>query len=393
MKSKKILSILLAVVMLASVMSICAYAEDAKIYKASASYALNAKAAVDPATFSATVDIDRSKISALDGGTPDVEAEITSLVATYNSILTGETISADYITSAEDFFALFTTVAQDIAAINEYNAGVEDSEKLPDASPVDLTVKSDIIVNDPLAFGTLEYTINVVGFSEALEIGLGPVDDLLANVKLPVTIAIPGNAPDFPAVESMVVIERPSKREYTDAEKYDATGLVLGITTTTGQVGTFTYSAETDHMFFCTPTNKENLTTYDTEVAIAFNGEQICKMPVLVDHQWTENYVCITTDKYSEFKPGYHAIVCEGCGETKDAQNHSVDPEAWVSNGDQTFLKNGTESTTCLDCGATLTRDAFHTADYNEDLANYHFIQVILDYINFLLRIIDTSIN
>lgn len=397
MKSKKILSVLLAIVMIASVMSICVQAAPI-VYTDSASYEIESKASIDPSTFQPSLNIDYSKISVLDGGYEDIKdavsGHIISVVATYEDI-EGTVHSADYILDSNKFFAVFDKVKADVATIADYNSKVEEaSDKLPDANSVYLTVETEVRVEDPLAFGVLQYTIDVVGFSEPLTLGIGPVDDLLTGVAMPIEISFSGIVSDFPAVASKSVKSKPNKTEYTDAEKFDATGLVLELETTNGEKGTFTFSDKTAHMFECTPTSSENLTCYDNEVIIEFNGEQISKIPVFVEHQWTEHYVSITTDKYYANKPGYHAIVCEGCGETHDAQPHWVeDEEAWTSNGDQGFLSNGTESNVCGGCGTTLVRDAHGSADYNDALADYHFIRVILDYINMLLNIINGTMR
>lgn len=396
MKTKKILSVLLAIVMIASVMSVSVYAESALVYTDSATYALNPKAKIDPATFAAALNIDYSKISALDGGTVDVTGHILSVVATHTSY-DGSIHTADYVADPDAFFALFDKVAEDIAYVKEFNATAEEEggAVLPDISHVQLAVETEVRVGDPKAFGVLQYTIDVVGFSEPLTIGLGPVDDLLSGVAIPVNISFPGVVEDFPTLASKpVIIGRPIKTDYTDAEKFDPTGLAFELSLSNGETGTFTYSAENAHMFICTPTKNEKLTTYDTQVAIEFLGEQVCKVPIFVDHQFSTHYVSITTDKYYENKPGYHAIVCEGCGETHDAQPHVVaDPEAWTSNGDQGFLTNGTESNICEGCKTVLVRDAHGSADYNDALADYHFIRVILDYINMLLNIINTALR
>ena len=161
-------------------------------------------------------------------------------------------------------------------------------------------------------------------------------------------------------------------------------------------------------MFTANPSKDEKLNVNATEVIAYFDGIELVKLPVNVTHAWSKDFVSITTDLYSESKPGYHAIVCDGCGEAHNAQPHIpspvldengdplVDEEGnvvcWTSNNDQTFLKNGTESSICQDCGAVLTRNTFGTADYNDTLANYHFIRVILDYINALLRIINGAL-
>ncbi len=395
MKSKKILSLLLAVVMLFSVMSVSVFAAPV-VYEASASYTLNTDVSVDPSTFSATLNIDYSKISSLDGGNADVTEAVTAkmvdVIATYTNI-ESETITANYVTDPVAFFAIFDLLKEDVAKVKEHNANIQDGEeKLPDPTPVLLTINSEIIVSDPKVFGVLEYTIDVVGFSEPLTIGLGPVDDALSSVLLPVNFSVAGDVPEFPAIASMEIISKPTKKDYTDTECFDPSGLVLAITTTTGESTTLTYSEKNDYMFSFTPSNKEKLAYGDSLVAIDFNGEQICKVPINVEHKFSSGYVSITTDKYSENKPGYHAIVCEGCGETHDAQPHWVeDPEAWTPNNDQTFFANGTESNYCADCGTKLVRVDHGSADYNVEFADYHFFRVILDYINMLLSIIQGS--
>ena len=391
MKSKKILSILLAIVMIASVMSVGAYAEDALVYTDSATYYINSKATLNPDNFSAALNIDQSKISVLDGGTVDVTGHVVSVFATHTSY-DGSIHTADYIADPDAFFALFDKVVKDIAYVKEHNANNDD--KLPDIPNVELTVETEVRIGDPKAFGILEYTIDVVGFSEPYTIGLGPVDDLLSNVAIPVNISFPGVIEDFPTIASKTVTGKPVKTDYTDAEKFDPTGIAFDMTLSNGETGTFTYSEENAHMFICTPTKSERLTTYDTQVVIELLGEQVAKVPINVEHQWSSSYVSITTDKYYGNKPGYHAIVCEGCGETHDPQPHVIaDEEAWTANGDQGFLSNGTESNICADCGTVLVRDAHGSADYNDALADYHFIRVILDYINMLLNIINGTMK
>ncbi len=394
MKIKKILSVLLAIVMIASVMSISVFAEDVAVYTDSVTYYVKPIATLNRETFSAALNVNFSKISALDGSTVDIESSIISVSAKHISY-DGTVYTADYIEDADAFFALFDKVAADLAYVKEFNANKsEDEADLPDISPVELTVETEVHIRDPKAFGVFEYTIDVVGFSEPYTVGLGPVDDILSNVAIPVNISFPGTIEEFPTIATKEITGKPVKTDYTDAEKFDPTGLSFDITLTNGETGTFTYSEETAHMFICTPTRNENLTTYDSEVAVAILGDQVCKVPITVDHQWSAGYVSITTDKYSENKPGYHAIVCEGCGEAHDAQPHWVeDEEAWTANGDQSFLANGTESNLCADCGTVLVRDAHGSADYNTALADYHFIRVILDYINMLLSIINGTMR
>ena len=103
--------------------------------------------------------------------------------------------------------------------------------------------------------------------------------------------------------------------------------------------------------------------------------------------KYSEGFVNITTYKYTEENPGYHAFVCEGCGETHNAQHHTPKYEEWTYNNDQTFIANGTESNVCSDCGTILTRDTFGTADFNETFSDMHFFKVIFEYINMLIRL------
>jgi hypothetical protein len=124
-------------------------------------------------------------------------------------------------------------------------------------------------------------------------------------------------------------------------------------------------------MFTCNPSKDEKLSVFSTEVVTFFAGQYLSRIPVNVDHKISDGYVCITTDYYTENKPGYHAKVCEGCGEAHDAQPHEVNPDAWTSNNDATFMNNGTESTNCLVCNAVVTRNTFGTAGFNETFADY----------------------
>lgn len=401
---KKLLSVLLVAVMLFSsiglISVVAAEPTPALSYTVTGTYALTGKADAQKELFNVDVVIDASKIAALDGESKAYTCTVDSVVA--NGI--------DYMTDEEAFFAAFDS--EDYAGTN-----------------VEVTLTIDF--ESDKVFGTLDYTVNVMGFMEPMSIGLGPVDDALSNVALPISVSISGNVWQFPAVDEIDILARPTKQDYLDTEKIDFEGTTIGVKTRVatsyeevpdasgalhrvytyeeGYSGLVEYGPQTANMFSANPSKDENLNVNVKEVIAYFDGIELVKLPVTVSHAWSKGYSSITTDKYTEGKPGYHAIVCDGCGEAHDAQPHTPSPVldengepvldkdgevvCWTYNNDQSFLNNGTESSICADCGAVLTRDTFNTADYNTDLANYHFIRVILDYINAILRIINGSIG
>ena len=401
---KKLLSVLLVAVMLFSsiglISVVAAEPTPALSYTVTGTYALTGKADAQKELFNVDVVIDASKIAALDGESKAYTCTVDSVVA--NGI--------DYMTDEEAFFAAFDS--EDYAGTN-----------------VEITLTIDF--ESDKVFGTLDYTVNVMGFMEPMSIGLGPVDDALSNVALPISVSISDNVWQFPAVDEIDILARPTKQDYLDTEKIDFEGTTIGVKTKVatsyeevpdatgalhrvytyeeGYSGLVEYGPQTANMFSANPSKDENLNVNVKEVIAYFDGIELVKLPVTVSHAWSKGYSSITTDKYTEGKPGYHAIVCDGCGEAHDAQPHNPSPVldengepvldkdgevvCWTYNNDQSFLNNGTESSICADCGAVLTRDTFNTADYNTDLANYHFIRVILDYINAILRIINGSIG
>ncbi len=373
---KKILSIVLAVVMLFSVMSICVSAEaPATTYNGKASVMIGGENSLNPENFDISIALDSDKLGAFDGGSTD-------FTYTLDSVKTPS--GADYFTDPEAFYAYFTS--------EEFTGG---------SIEIEFTVE---LVSEGI-FGQLDYIITVKGFSAPLDIGLdlggllGGSGDADVSAKLPTDIVHTGTLEGVPTIDTSTIqiLGRPEKSDYYDSEKFDPTGLKLAFSLSNGKSGTFTYNDVNAHIFSFTPTAKENLSCYDAEVAVFILGTYIMTTPISVEHKWSCDaegnpaYVNITTDKYSENKPGYHAVVCEGCGETHDAQPHTVDPNTWTYNNDQTFVANGTESNTCLDCGTVLIRDTFGTAGFNTTFADMHFIKVIFEYINVLLRFIGAA--
>lgn len=391
MKTKRIFSLLLVAVMLFTTLSVNVVAADSLTYTATGRYISTAVQSLDQDSFSLSASVDQTKIAVLEGGSSEYTYEVFSFTASYidfdNIKHTG-----DYIEDPEAFFAVFDKREADVEYADTYNEEYPDGKQL-EVNVVYLDSEFSITFEDAGIFGTLNYTLQIDGFSAPISTDMDFADDIASVAKLPIDVTISGTIAEFPAIASTSVNSKPSKTDYYDSEKFDATGLSLTVTTTAGKEGIYTYNEETSHMFSFSPSNKENLSIYDSEVITYLNGIEVLKTPVTVEHKWSDGYVNITTDKITENKPGYHAIVCEGCGETHDAQVHVYDDDAWTDNGDQTFLKNGTQSNTCQECGATLVRDAFGNAEYLETFADYHFLLVIFDYIHLLISFISASVN
>ncbi len=386
MKSRKILSALLAAVMIFSIFAINVSADAPLSFTVTESASVSAKGSLMKELFNINVTIDESKFCALDGYTDDYTITINS--AKVKDPVTAEYY--DYYTEPDKFFSVFTS-------------GTEENPFAGALVEVEFTI--EFASNH--VFGELNYTIDISGFMEPYSIGFGPVDDALSNVALPVEVKKTGNIWQFPSIENITINNVPVKSNYYDTEKFDLEGTQVYVETKVataydqrtdtytyeaGKAGTVTYSEANSNMFTCNPSKDEKLSVLSTEVVTFFAGQYLSRIPVNVDHKVSDGYVCITTDYYTENKPGYHAKVCEGCGEAHDAQPHEVNPDAWVSNNDATFMNNGTESTNCLVCNAVLTRNTFGTAGFNETFADYHFILVIFQYINVILRIINGAV-
>ena len=382
MKFRKLLSALLVAVMIFSIFAINVSADAPLSFTVTETAAVSAKGSLMKELFNIEVSIDESKFCALDGYTDDYTITINS--AKVKDPVTAEYY--DYYTDPDKFFGIFT--------VEEFAGALVE---------VEFTI--EFLSNH--VFGELNYTIDISGFMEPYSIGFGPVDDALSNVALPVEVKKTGNIWQFPAIDNITINSVPEKSNYYDTEKFDLEGTQVYVETKVatsydsrtdtytyeaGKAGTVTYSEANSNMFTCNPSKDEKLSVLSTEVVTFFAGQYLSRIPVNVDHKVSDGYVCITTDYYTENKPGYHAKVCEGCGEAHDAQPHEVNPDAWVSNNDATFMNNGTESTNCLVCNAVLTRNTFGTAGFNETFADYHFILVIFQYINVILRIINGAV-
>lgn len=402
--SKKILSILLVAVMLFSFASVAVSAEETEEPKLP-EYVISetvrvgitdkdkfsgGSSALVP--FAVSVDIIDKGVVPMDGATAESTytiKEIKWIDADKNETIYNEE-------EKEAFFELFApyTVEKDGKEVTKYPEGA-------------FEISFDIEFAHEEIFGELSYQVLIDGFSSPPDIGIDLGGAEIPTTKKSSVIAVAS----FPTIASYSNIVATNKMDYLDSEYVDLEGTSIDIVTTKGCSGTVTFGDATKHGFVTYPGFDKPITVDVKEIAIFFMGIRLRTIPVVVDHDWSSGPVSITTDKYSASKPGYHATVCNGCGEAKDASNHRPKlaydengqpiydedgnhKEAWVYNNDATFTGNGTSSVECIDCGATLTRDDLGTAQFNTSFANYHFLLVIFEYINLLLRIIGaTGVN
>ena len=367
MKAKRILSVVLAAVMVFTILSISVTAAPLT-FSDTITYEITSVAEIDPSNFNISVKVDESKYIAAEGGSTAYTTSVTSAVVD----------GVDYCVDPDAFLDIFVQ-----------NVGDEAKSK-----KIEITFAIEF--EDDSVFGELNYNIVIKGFSLPATSGS---DDLIGgvvgNIKVPTDILVPGTFSDFPSIvaESIVVKSKPDRTDFFDTEKYSLEGISVDFELSTGASASLEYNESTKNMFFVIPSQSGNLSVNDTEVAVFFNNVLIFYAPIEVSHKWSAGPVNITTGKYTETRPGHHATVCEGCGEAHNAEPHEVDPDSWTYNNDQTFVANGTESTKCLVCGTVLTRDTFGTADYNTAFKDLHFLLVIFDYINVLFRFLGAAIG
>ncbi len=402
---KKILSIALVAVMLFSFTSIGVGAEEAApeltLNKTVTITVMDSYTLTDSALspFGIDIEIDDKKVVALDGAAKDYTVTINSISA------------VDPATSA--------VVVYDEENPEEF-LDVFRFENPEEKSSIGITIDFQVDFASKDVFGELGYTITINGFSTPPSLGI----DLGNMVAVPTAIPSTGKFTEFPAVGDISILVSSTKMKYNDTEFVELEGTKLNvntvvntydnngniIATTPFSTGTVTYGQLNAHMFTTTPAKNERIPAGTSEIVTFFFGQRLTSIPVVVSHAWSDGPVSITTDKYSDNKPGYHAIVCNGCGEAHDPKPHvptyALDEfgnpildkdgnpvQDWKSNEDATFTSNGTASCTCQECGATLTKDVLGSAQFNTAFANYHFLIVIFEYINLILRIIGASVG
>ncbi len=378
--SKKILAVILAAIFLFSSASVAVTAADpAEEFTPALSYTKKVNVVIDAkyiltdsalSVFGVDVKLLDTNVIPLDGASAEHKLTIKSI----SSQRDGEELVTYDPENPEPFLDVFRFTETD-----------DDGEIIRKSLPLYIELQIDFA--DDRIFGELGYEVTVTGFSSPPDLGISLGD----AVAVPTDIVNTFTVDEFPSLSSLSSANLSTKKFYTDAEKPELDGVSVNVMTSEGKTGTVTYAPSNAHIFTTLPDKNEKLIVGTEEIATFFYGQLISAIPVTVEHDWSKGFVNITTDKYSENKPGYHATVCNGCGETHSAAPHIPDEDNWKFNDDQTFVANGTMSTVCLDCGATLTRDVNGSADYNNAFANYHFLKVLFDYINIIFRILSAT--
>lgn len=400
--SKKIISILLVAVMLFSFTSVAVSAEEPVPEEKVPEYVIPLKTNIsisdkDKFTggtgalvpFKVSVDVIDKGVVPMDGATAENSYTIKEIKWT-----AGDGTQTVYNEEEKEaFFELLApyTVEVDGEEVTKYPEGAFD-------------ISFDIEFSDKEVFGELSYQVIIDGFSSPPDIGID-----LGGAEIPTSKTSSVTKVDsFPTIKSYSNIHASDRMHYVDSEYIDLNGTSIDIVTTADISGTVSFGNASKHGFVTYPDFDKPLTVDTKEIAVFFMGIRLRTIPVVVEHDWANGLVSITTDKYTANKPGYHAVVCNGCGAAKDPLPHrpklAVDEngnpildedgnqvEAWESNNDATFTGNGTASVECIDCGATLTKDVMGSAQFNTVFANYHFLLVIFEYINLLLRIIGAT--
>ena len=162
----------------------------------------------------------------------------------------------------------------------------------------------------------------------------------------------------------------PNKKNYTDAECFDPTGLV--ITDINGNEIAY----ETDYQYFTFSVElDEPLTIYMTEVEIFYKGDSVASYEIVVDHAGGE---ITPVNNHS------HGQICAGCGVICKNASHNVD--YWVPNGDAGLLTSETETGTCTICGDTVSRYISGTATYTTVFATSEILVSLLSLVSMIVE-------
>ena len=161
-----------------------------------------------------------------------------------------------------------------------------------------------------------------------------------------------------------------NKKNYTDVECFDPTGLV--ITDINGNQ----FAYETDYQYFTFSVElDEKLTIYTTQVEIFYKGDSAGFYEIIVDHAGGE---ITPVNNHS------HGQICEGCGVICKNANHKV--LYWVPNDDAGLLTSETETGTCTICGDTVSQFIPGTATYPTVFATSEIIVSLLSLVSMIVE-------
>ncbi len=165
------------------------------------------------------------------------------------------------------------------------------------------------------------------------------------------------------------ITSEPEKYEFTDAEYFDATGLVIADETKE-------ISYDTDYQFFTFSAGQDApLTVYVTEIEVFYKGESCGFIPVTVSHAGGE---IVPVNNH------HHGQICSACGVI--CKNESHDVPYWVPNGDAALVRGETETGTCTICGDTVSQIIPGTATYATIFADIEILNIILSLVAMIVE-------
>ncbi len=354
---KKTLSVILCVLMVLSVFSVAVFAAPADLTVTGETYFYLPKGySIEKSQFSASLVVDSGRIVDL-ANVLSPDDCIVSAVA--NPVFEGNDYSynpdafIDAVNSAEP--ASFSLT--DITSFIEGTKGVK--------VPVNFTIT---VAAESVA-GYADYTLVVTGLHK------GDSTDYQNTVTKDTAVI-------EEIVSATVTGAELAKTDYKEDEQIAISDATASVEAAGGLTGTVNYS-QNPGFFFVTTADGKKFTTETTAVDVCVKGANDCTPftidCITVDHAWGDSFVSISN--------GSHAIVCKECGAVKPGTTCDHNFGEGIYNNDQTFVKDGTETCICEDCGAALTRGVEGTAGYVTRFANYKFLYIIFDYISLLFDI------
>lgn len=363
---KKTLSVILSVLMVLSVLSVAVFAAPSSLKIEGQTYFyVPTDYKIDAANFSVSFIVKTDKLVDLSGSVTPENCLVSAEADPYT-----EYFSQKYYFS--DGAEAFADYVNNYATEEATDGGLFDiSSLIPSSKGKKVMVDYTLTVANENVIGTADYTLSVTGLYK------GELSDSTTFIT-----ASTKNTAVIDKIKTAEITGVDAQTAYKDNEDFVINEATANITTEAGLTGVIKAS-ENPALFIALPVGSEKLTVNTKAVDVTVYGaecEPFTVKGIAVDHAWGEKFASLSKD--------YHATVCEGCGEANPAtkaEHHFGEPEY---NNDQTFFKDGTQSSVCADCGAVHTELVEGTAGYCEKFANYKFLYVICDYISLIFDFI-----
>lgn len=170
------------------------------------------------------------------------------------------------------------------------------------------------------------------------------------------------------------VSTEPAKMAYTDADCFDATGLVISDGSTN-----ISYDTDKQYFTFSVPVDQP-LTIYITEIEVFYKGETCGFLNVTVSHLGSAEGEIIYINEH------HHGQICDVCGVTCKNESHEDYVDYWVPNGDASLLINETESGYCSKCNTRVSRYIEGTATFSTAFAEIDILVTILGLVSSIVQ-------